>query len=121
IDVDLSEQYLTAYEGDEIVWEGYISSGKSSDPTPTGTYTIFSKVRVQDMSGPDPNLPGGAYFQPEVPYVMYFAGGGYAIHGVYWHSAFGSPRSHGCVGMPLGGASFLFNWATIGTTVTIHY
>ncbi len=112
---------MTAYEGDTIVWEGYISSGKRSFPTPVGTYAIFSKVRVEDMSGPDPDLPSGTYFQPEVPYVMYFAGGGYAIHGVYWHGNFGAPMSHGCVGAPMGGAAFLFGWAPIGTPVVVHH
>lgn len=121
IDINLSEQYLTAYQGNSIFWEGYISSGKRGYNTPVGTFTIFSKVRVQDMRGPDPDLPGGAYYQPDVPWVMYFADGGYAIHGVYWHSDFGSPRSHGCVGMPVGAAAALYNWAPYGTTVVIHY
>ena len=121
IDVDLSDQYLTAYEGDVVVWAGYISSGKRGWETPTGTYSIFSKLRVEDMRGNDPALEDGVYFQPAVPWVMYFAGGGFAIHGVYWHSAFGSPRSHGCVGLPVGAASVLYDWAPIGTTVYIHY
>ncbi|HEY8597291.1 MAG TPA: L,D-transpeptidase, partial [Thermomicrobiales bacterium] len=84
-------------------------------------YSIFSKLVSDDMRGPDPTLPGGQYFQPDVPYVMYFAAGGYAIHGVYWHSSFGTPRSHGCVGTPVGAASFLYNWAPIGTMIYIHY
>ena len=121
IDVDLSEQYLTAFEGNTVVYEGYISSGARDNPTPVGSFSIFSKLVADDMRGPDPNLPGGQYFQPDVPWVMYFAGGGYAIHGVYWHNSFGTPRSHGCVGTPVGGANFLYNWAPIGTTVYIHY
>ena len=121
IDVDLSEQYLTAFEGSTVIFEGYISSGLSPNITPVGTFSIFSKLVSDDMRGPDPTLPGGQYFQPDVPYVMYFAGGGYAIHGVYWHNSFGTPRSHGCVGAPVGAASFLYNWAPIGTTVYIHY
>ncbi len=121
IDVDLSQQYLTAYEGKTVVYEGYISSGRGVNATPVGTFSVFAKLVSDDMRGPDPNLPGGAYFQPDVPYVMYFAGGGYAIHGVYWHSNFGTPMSHGCVGAPVGGASFLYTWTPLGTMVSIHY
>ncbi len=121
IDVNLSAQYLTAFEGSTVVFEGYVSSGRGENVTPVGTFTIFSKLVSDDMRGADPNLPGGAYFQPDVPYVMYFAGGGYAIHGVYWHNNFGTPMSHGCVGLPVGSSSFLYNWAPIGTVVYIHY
>lgn len=121
IAVDLSEQYLTAFEGNTVVFEGYISSGLGKNPTPVGTFSVFSKLASDDMRGPDPDLPGGQYFQPDVPYVMYFAAGGYAIHGVYWHNSFGTPRSHGCVGTPVGAASFLYNWAPIGTMIYIYY
>jgi lipoprotein-anchoring transpeptidase ErfK/SrfK len=121
IDVDLSRQYLTAYEGDRVFFSGYISSGKRSYETPTGTYSIFTKIRLQDMTGPDPAEPKGYYFQPDVPWVMYFADGGFAIHGVYWHNNFGTPMSHGCVGMPVGAAAALYDWAPLGTLVVIHY
>ena len=57
----------------------------------------------------------------DVPWVMYFAAGGYAIHGVYWHNNFGVPMSHGCVGLPVGAAAYIYSWAPIGTMVSIHY
>jgi lipoprotein-anchoring transpeptidase ErfK/SrfK len=121
IAVNLSRQYLTAFEGNTVVYAGYISSGRGENVTPTGTYSIFAKLASDDMRGPDPNLPGGRYFQPDVPWVMYFAAGGYAIHGVYWHNNFGTPMSHGCVGTPVGAANFLYNWAPIGTLIYIYY
>ena len=34
----------------------------------------------------------------DVPWVMYFSSG-YALHGAYWHDAFGRARSHGCVNL----------------------
>ena len=121
IDVNLTRQVLTAFDGDAVVWAGYMSSGRAEHSTPVGTFSIFAKLRTDDMRGPDPDLPGGRYFQPDVPYVMYFASGGYAIHGVYWHNNFGTPMSHGCVGLPVGAASIVYNWAPIGTLVYIHY
>ncbi len=61
------------------------------------------------------------YYQPEVPWVLYFTPRGHAIHGVYWHSRFGTPSSHGCVGAPLRGAAILYEWAPVGTPIVIHY
>jgi lipoprotein-anchoring transpeptidase ErfK/SrfK len=121
IDVNLSRQYMTAFEGNQVVWQGYISSGKKGNETPTGTFRTYVKIASQDMRGPDENEPNGEYFQPDVPWVMYFADGGYAIHGVYWHNSFGTPRSHGCVGLPVGSANFIYNWAPLGTPIVIHY
>lgn len=121
IDVNLSRQFLTAYDGDTVFWSGAISSGRAGYETPTGTYSIFTKLRSQDMRGPDPTLPGGEYFQPDVPNVMYFADGGFALHGVYWHNNFGTPMSHGCVGLPLSGAAAIYAWAPYGTLIYIHY
>ena len=121
IDVDLTWQWLTAYEGNAIVWNGPISSGRAGWETPTGTYYVQRKVQVEDMAGPDPDLPGGYYYQPAVPAVLYFTGQGHALHGVYWHSAFGTPRSHGCVGAPEWAAWFLYDWAPLGTPIIIHH
>jgi lipoprotein-anchoring transpeptidase ErfK/SrfK len=120
IDVDLSRQYLTAYQGNTVIWSGYISSGRDGYDTPTGTFSIFEKLQTDDMTGGVKGTPE-YYFQPAVPWVMYFAGGGYAIHGNYWNSNFGTQTSHGCVGVPVGSAEFLYDWTPLGTTVVIHY
>jgi lipoprotein-anchoring transpeptidase ErfK/SrfK len=51
---------------------------------------------------------------------MYF-NGDEALHGVYWHSNWGTPMSHGCVGMPIDGAQWLYNWSPEGVNVHVHY
>lgn len=60
----------------------------------------------------------GFYDLPNVPNVMYFYQG-YSIHGAYWHNNFGYQMSHGCVNAPLAAAEWLYNWASIGTPVTM--
>jgi lipoprotein-anchoring transpeptidase ErfK/SrfK len=40
---------------------------------------------------------------------MYYLGG-YALHGAYWHDAFGTPRSHGCTNLAPADARWLFYW-----------
>ncbi|MBC7225930.1 MAG: L,D-transpeptidase family protein [Thermoflexales bacterium] len=113
IDVDLTRQILTAYEGDVPVRVIVVSTGLPRTPTPTGQFRIWAKLRYDDMYGPD-------YYLPDVPYVMYFYGG-YGLHGTYWHNNFGRPMSHGCINLPTPEAEWLFNWAEVGTLVNIHY
>lgn len=113
IDINLSAQRLTAYQGQTAVFSTLISSGIAGRRTPTGRFAVRTKIPSQRMVGPGYNLPG-------VPWVMYFAGAN-AIHGTYWHNNFGRPMSHGCVNMRIPDAQWLYNWASIGTPVVVHY
>jgi lipoprotein-anchoring transpeptidase ErfK/SrfK len=113
IDVDLTRQRLTAYEGQELVRTTLVSTGLPRTPTPVGQFRIRIKLRYDDMSGP-------GYYLSNVPYVMYFYRG-YGLHGTYWHGNFGHPMSHGCVNMLTSEAEWLFGWAEVGTLVNIHY
>ena len=113
IDVNLSQQLLIAYEGAVPVRWVTISSGLPATPTVIGQFRIYVKYIAADMSGAD-------YYLPGVPYVMYFYRG-YGLHGTYWHSNFGFPMSHGCVNLPTPEAEWLFNFASVGTVVNIHY
>lgn len=118
IEINLSSQYLIAWQGNVPFLETYISSGRPEFATPTGTFYINSKVPSEDMEG----VLGGEYYNvPEVPDTMYFTNVGHAIHGTYWHNNFGTPMSHGCINVPLGTSTQLYNWAPIGTRVEIHY
>ena len=60
----------------------------------------------------------GKYEYKNVPNVMYFYQG-YAIHGAYWHNAFGRPASHGCVNVPVPFSQWIYDWAGVGTRVEI--
>jgi lipoprotein-anchoring transpeptidase ErfK/SrfK len=113
IDVNLSEQRVYAYEGDVVVNSFLVSTGVAETPTVTGEYQIYVKVRIQDMSGP-------GYYLPDVPWVMYFYEE-YGFHGTYWHNNFGTPMSRGCVNMRIDDAAWLYDWASVGTTVNVHY
>jgi lipoprotein-anchoring transpeptidase ErfK/SrfK len=108
IEVSLDEQKLRAMEGDKVVREFQISSGRWF-PTPTGTYNIWYKTRFQKMEGGSKEF-GTYYNLPNVPYNMFFHDG-FALHGAYWHYNFGHPMSHGCVNEPLADAAWLFDWA----------
>ena len=113
IDVDLTNQRVYAYEGNTIVNSFIVSTGTWLTPTVTGQYHIYIKLRYTDMSGP-------GYYLPNVPYTMYFYKG-YALHGTYWHSNFGTPMSHGCVNLSIPDSAWLYNFASVGTLVNVHY
>jgi lipoprotein-anchoring transpeptidase ErfK/SrfK len=111
---------MYAYEGTTLVRTFLISAGAPATPTVIGQYKIYSKYISQDMRGA--NVDGSSYFQPNVPYVLYFYGG-YAIHGNYWRptSWFGNINSsHGCLGVTPDDGAWIFDWAPIGTPVITH-
>lgn len=108
IEISLPEQRVKAWEGNKLVKEFPISSGRWA-PTPTGTFHIWYKTRSQSMIGGSKEL-GTYYNLPNVPSNMFFHQG-YALHGAYWHNNFGHPMSHGCVNEPLADAAWIFDWA----------
>ncbi len=119
IDVDLTAQHLTAYEGDTPVFNAPVATGKDGFNTPTGTFAIYSKYPVETMTG---SAGGETWYVPNIPWVQYIVGG-VAFHGTYWHDRWGTGfrLSHGCVNLNIDDAQWLYEWADIGTQVTIHY
>ncbi len=119
IEIDLGQQRLTAHIGNSNVFTTLISTGTAEHPTPPGEYSVFTKLAKDDMT--NGKAAGDEYyFLPDVPWVMYFIGGGYAIHGTYWHTNFGHVMSHGCVNVSQDGAKALFDWSPLGTRVVVH-
>jgi LysM repeat protein len=117
IDVNLTTQTLTAYEGNTAVLTTAVSTGTYLYPTVTGQFSIYMRYPSQTMNG---YLLGYDYYLENVPYVMYFYRG-FSLHGTYWHNNFGVPMSHGCVNLPTDMAQWLYNWSDYGTLVNVHY
>jgi lipoprotein-anchoring transpeptidase ErfK/SrfK len=115
----LSDQWLYAFEGDAQIYDAPVTTGRDGMRTPTGTFSIYSKLKVQTMDG----VTDGEYWVvPNVPNVMYI-NGDVAMHGTYWHNLFGSGVrvSHGCINLPKGAAAWLYSWAPVGTPVRVTY
>jgi lipoprotein-anchoring transpeptidase ErfK/SrfK len=124
--VDLTNQILYAYQGQNLFMQAYVSTGKWH-PTPTGDFKIWVKLRATRMTGGE----GADFYDlPNVPYVMFFsndnvpASSGFSLHGAYWHDNFGHPMSHGCVNMRIVDVQKLYDWvedpSVASTTVTIY-
>jgi lipoprotein-anchoring transpeptidase ErfK/SrfK len=133
IEVNLYEQTLAAYEGDQMVYATLVSSGLPQWPTTPGLFQIYVKVKQGQMSGAE-GQPDYYYLQ-DIPWIMYFDDQ-QALHTAYWHDGFGLPHSHGCINLAPQDALWLFNWTTPdasqenytfatrdnpGTWVWVHY
>lgn len=116
IEVNLTRQTTTLFENGQAVNTYAISSGLPGTLTPTGDFRVFAHVRIQDMGC----FPGAAYCTEDVPWVTYFAPN-IAFHGTYWHNNFGTPMSHGCINMPVDVARYVYDWAPVGTEVSVFY
>jgi hypothetical protein len=131
IEIDLYEQTLAAYQGDQLVYATLVSSGLPWWQTEQGLFQIWVKIKQRKMSGRD-GFPD-YYFLEDVPWTMYF-NGSFALHGAYWHDRFGIKHSHGCVNLSLADAKWLYDWTTptgdtgyirateenVGTWVWVH-
>jgi hypothetical protein len=118
--VDLSEHTVYAYDGAELYLRTKVAIGTDEAPTPLGTFTIFKKTPSRYMQGPIPGVNDNPFDLPGVPWNMYFTEGGAVIHGSYWHDRYGTEQSSGCINLPPEVAKILYDWAPLGTTVTIR-
>jgi hypothetical protein len=119
IQVDLDRQTLSAFEDSTEVYFCRISSGLSYDPetgqvsdklaTPVGNLLTHWKIVSQNMTAG--SFQSG-YSTPAVPWSTMISGDGIAIHGAFWHNAFGEKRSHGCINVTPEDAKWIFRWTT---------
>jgi L,D-transpeptidase catalytic domain len=129
VKVSISLRHMWACDGDTTEYNSPVVTGieyLAADRTPLGTYQIYAKLTDQILTGSDTT---GSWRDP-VSYWMPFLDnqyGAYGFHDATWRAstAFGninpdsSEASHGCVELPLATAAWLYNWAAVGTTVSI--
>lgn len=111
VDVELNQQTLQLFRGDELIYWTVIASGAPPKGTPRGTYRILGKYAYKDMA----SRPGAddVYYVEDVPWTMVFRPA-YALHAAYWHWGFGRVASHGCVNLAVKDARYLFENLGIG-------
>jgi lipoprotein-anchoring transpeptidase ErfK/SrfK len=122
IDVNLTLQIATAYDGQTPVRSVLISPGRPGWDTPIGTFQIQRRVASETMDGRTLGDPRVTYRVEHVRWTQYFTSDGSALHENYWRSAdqFGMPGSHGCIGMRSQDAAWFWTWAGVGTPLVIH-
>jgi lipoprotein-anchoring transpeptidase ErfK/SrfK len=118
--VSLSQQRLSAFLGDQLIFNFVVSTGKNNG-TAEGTFRILDKLEDpfsepwgfwmpywMGIYYPSSDMENGIHALPMLP-------GGQTI----WGDALGSPVSNGCIVLGTNDARVLFAWADIGTPVTI--
>jgi len=116
IDVSILTGTLVAYEDATPVFATLISPGrgglpvKGYDPistasTPVGTFRVDGKFRTATMvSSTDSSI-----VHADVQFVQNFHGA-HALHGAYWHDAWGELKSGGCVNLSPIDSKWVFEW-----------
>ncbi len=110
--VSLKEQRLYAYEDGLLANTYLVSTGTKTHPTIPGTYKVLSKTPIKEYIGP-------GYDLPNTHWNTQFSVRGDFFHEAYWHKKFGVEMSHGCVNMRKDDAKFIYDWAPVGTPVTV--
>lgn len=118
IEIDLSDQKLSAFENGILVNSFLVSTGTYQYPTPIGKTEITDKLLWHDYSWYFGEGDARNYSLPNVKFNLRFRPS-YFIHSAYWHNNFGHRMSHGCINVNLENAEWIFNWAPIGTTVEV--
>lgn len=111
IEINKSEQILRAYQGDRLVAETRVSTGRKGHTTPSGNFTAGPEKSRLRYSKKYDNAP--------MPWSVQIYGGVF-MHG--YRSVPRRPASHGCIRLPLWGgnpAKWLWNWVDLGTPIRI--
>jgi lipoprotein-anchoring transpeptidase ErfK/SrfK len=112
---DLATQTLSVYDKCKLIYATLISSGKNSW-TFEGRFAILYKVDYSSITPPATSTSD--YYIEGVPYFMTYSGN-FGFHAAYWHDAFGSAASHGCINLAPADAKWLYDWAGLGERVII--
>ncbi len=107
IEVVIQHQSLVAYEGTEPVYMTMISTGDKRHPTKYGIFRIWWKKSQTDMTS---GMGAAEFYRvDDVPWAQFFWRG-QALHAAYWHSEFGTRKSHGCINLSPIDAKWLYDW-----------
>jgi lipoprotein-anchoring transpeptidase ErfK/SrfK len=123
IEINLSRQYMWAYENGQVVHSAPITSGATGAGlgTVTGLFAIYSKGTNTYLNGAQYGYNYNVFVNYWMPFFK-----GYGLHDASWRNGrFGGQDyyyngSHGCVNLPAGTAAFIYSWSDIGTPVWVH-
>ncbi len=130
--VSFQEQHIWAYQNGQLVQDTPVTTGirgVSSEGTDFGPMQILHKNHPWTMHSPWPK--GNPLWYPDtvVQYASFFTDSGEAIHDASWEpdAALGpgsqfeaAYESHGCIHVPLGVASWFYNWVNVGTQMVVY-
>jgi lipoprotein-anchoring transpeptidase ErfK/SrfK len=128
IEVNLSTNRLTFYDGLKVRKVYPVATGRPSFPTPQGTWRVVYKRMNPTWTNPAPDgwgadMPASIPPGPGNPLgtrAMSLSASGVLIHGTYASYSVGTYASHGCIRMLLSDVEALYPQVPTGTPVLIH-
>ncbi|MGD1991668.1 MAG: LysM peptidoglycan-binding domain-containing protein [Anaerolineae bacterium] len=118
--IDISEQHLYAYQGEQLVYS-FIASTGSGNSTRTGTFQVLDKIPNAYASTWDLQMPHwlGIYWVGALEngiHALPILSNGQRL----WDGYLGTPVSFGCIILGVEEARMLYEWAEVGTPVIIQ-
>jgi lipoprotein-anchoring transpeptidase ErfK/SrfK len=118
--VNLEEQMVEAFDGDESVFQFICVTGDDDHPTDKGVFHIFRKQHPYRSKT----------YDVQMDYAMFFTEDGKALHQYHGPVPLSVVRtmrqgvsdwfgSHGCVRLQEEDARSLYEWAPLNTKVTV--
>ena len=119
--VDISEQHMYVYDGDNLVYS-FIASTGMGNSTRVGIFSVLNKI---------PNAYGATWniWMPNWLGIYWSGSLQNGIHALpilsngatLWAGYLGTPISYGCIVLDTYDAQVLYDWADIGTPVEIKW
>ncbi len=121
IDVNLRTQRMLVYQGQTVLYNWVISTGEPARPTIPGNFKILDKIPLAYSRVWKLWMPNwmGIYWAGTVEngiHALPILSNG----NILWAGFLGRRVSFGCIILDTPTSKTLFNWADIGTPVTIH-
>ena len=118
--VDISEQHLYAYQGEELVYS-FVASTGSGNSTRIGTFQVLDKIPNAYASTWDLQMPHwlGIYWSGSLEngiHALPILSNGQRL----WDGYLGTPVSYGCIILGVEEAETIYEWAEVGTPVVIQ-
>ena len=119
--VDISEQHMYVYDGEQLVYS-FVASTGMNNATRVGSFSVLDKI---------PNAYGATWniWMPNWLGIYWSGSLENGIHALpilpngatLWAGYLGTPISYGCVVLGTYEAQTLFDWAEVGTPVDIQW
>jgi lipoprotein-anchoring transpeptidase ErfK/SrfK len=121
--VDVARHTLTVRRNGKVLRVVPITSGKAGFLTRNGIKVVLEKHVLKVMDSATVGIPKGDpdYYLLDVPYALRVTWSGEFVHAAPWSTANQGLAnvSHGCVGMSLSNAIWLFNLSSVGDVIRV--
>jgi lipoprotein-anchoring transpeptidase ErfK/SrfK len=120
--VDISEQQMYVYEGDNLLWKWVVSTGEPGRDTAVGQFKIQSKIEKAYASTWNLDMPYwlGIYWSGSIEDGIHALPINRATGLKLWEGLLGRRVSYGCIILSDENARTLYEWAKMGTPVIVQ-